>query len=64
MDSYLEDILQQRHAAQLYRVRHPHHGAQTPILHLEQGDYLAFCSNDYLGLASHPLLKTTVQQAV
>lgn len=64
MDSYLEDILQQRRAAQLYRVRHAHHGAQTPILHLEQGDYLAFCSNDYLGLASHPQLKTTIQQAV
>ena len=64
MQDFLQTLLQQRQRAALYRTRQIHCGPQTPILWIEDQPYLAFCSNDYLGLANHPRLIKTLQQAV
>ncbi len=62
MNSFLRSFLQNRQQAALYRTRQPHDNPQTPILLINGQPYLAFCSNDYLGLANHPRLKTAWQQ--
>jgi 8-amino-7-oxononanoate synthase len=63
MQVFLQTLLQQRQQTDLYRTRQIRQGPQTPILWIENRPYLAFCSNDYLGLANHPRLITTLQQA-
>lgn len=55
--------LQKRRVDDLYRSRTSHTGPQTPQLKLGGQAYLAFCSNDYLGLANHPLLISAAQKA-
>jgi 8-amino-7-oxononanoate synthase len=62
MYAYLQSLLKQRQQAALYRSRQTHNSPQTPILQIDGQNYLAFSSNDYLGLASHPQLKTALQQ--
>ncbi len=52
METYLKNLLKQQQQADLYRIRKIH-----------GKNFLAFCSNDYLGLANHPSLKATWQQA-
>jgi len=64
MYANLESLLKQRQQAALYRSRKTHNSSQTPILQIDGQNYLAFCSNDYLGLASHPRLKSALQQGV
>ncbi|WP_353571726.1 8-amino-7-oxononanoate synthase [Candidatus Albibeggiatoa sp. nov. BB20] len=64
MQSYLKQQLLQRQQNALYRTRKTHDSAQTTQLLIDGKAYLNFCSNDYLGLASHSELKTTLQQAV
>lgn len=46
--------LEQRQEAGLYRVRRQMSGPHQPVLTADGESVLAFCSNDYLGLASHP----------
>ena len=55
--------LKQRQFDHLYRSRISHTGAQTPELKLGGQTLLAFCSNDYLGLANHPQLISMAQKA-
>jgi len=50
----LQARLQEREMAQLYRRRRVLEGPQAPLLQVEGRELLAFCSNDYLGLANHP----------
>ncbi len=52
MQTHLKNILKQHQQADLYRTRKIH-----------EKTFLDFCSNDYLGLANHPRLKATWQQA-
>lgn len=52
--------IEARKAAGLYRVRRLVSGPQQPRLSADGEPVLAFCSNDYLGLANHPLLCDTV----
>ncbi len=53
--------LQQRHTAQLYRSRRVVEGPQQPELLVDGRCMLAFCSNDYLGLANHPQVIKALQ---
>lgn len=50
----LAAILQRRRADNLYRARRVVDGPQGPRVRIDGRDCLAFCSNDYLGLANHP----------
>lgn len=54
MDQALLPGLAERRAQRLYRSRRVIEGAQGPELTVDGERYLAFCSNDYLGLANHP----------
>ena len=56
MQAWLEQQLAERRAAHLYRSRRELQSAQTPELQMNGQSFLAFCSNDYLGLANHPLV--------
>ena len=55
--------LNQRRLDHLYRNRLLHRGPQTPELNINGQALLAFCSNDYLGLANHPQLTSDAQKA-
>ncbi|MDA7089023.1 8-amino-7-oxononanoate synthase [Pseudomonas sp. SA3-5] len=46
--------LAERHAANLYRQRPLLDSPQGPLVRVDGRELLAFCSNDYLGLANHP----------
>lgn len=60
----LEGRLLQRQQQALYRHRMVLDSPQAPELIVNGRQYLAFCSNDYLGLANHPDIKFSAQQAV
>jgi 8-amino-7-oxononanoate synthase len=59
----LQAELDQRAPEGLLRKRRLVDGPQQPLLHVDGTDMLSFCSNDYLGLASHPTLIAAMQQA-
>ena len=46
--------LAERRAANLYRQRPLLESPQGPLVQVDGRELLAFCSNDYLGLANHP----------
>lgn len=50
----LSSRLAELRARHLYRARRVVDGPQGPVLTLDGREYLAFGSNDYLGLANHP----------
>lgn len=52
----LAESLQQRRDSDLYRQTFEVGSSQGPELLVEGQTLLAFCSNDYLGLASHPVV--------
>lgn len=52
----IRNQLAQLQEQQLLRTRRIVSGPQGPILTIDGKQYLAFCSNDYLGLANHPAL--------
>lgn len=54
LDQILAPQLAERRAAHLYRTRKTLQSPQTPDVVVDGKKYLAFCSNDYLGLANHP----------
>jgi 8-amino-7-oxononanoate synthase len=62
-DSILLPALQQRLAEQRYRRRRTLQTAQTPLQRLDGRERVAFCSNDYLGLATHPQVVAAFQKA-
>jgi 8-amino-7-oxononanoate synthase len=63
LDNVLSIALAERRAAKLYRVRRVLESPQTPQVVVDGKQYLAFCSNDYLGLANHPAVITAFQHA-
>ena len=62
-DDELNLVLQQRLADQRYRQRHCLASPQDTHVVVGGERYLAFCSNDYLGLANHPQVVACFQQA-
>ena len=55
--------LEERKLASLYRQRRVLESPQEPEVKVDGKSYLAFCSNDYLGLANHPLIIQAFKQA-
>ncbi len=58
----LQSRLAERRAAHLYRQRPLLETPQRPDVRVDGEALLAFCSNDYLGLASHPEVVRAMQQ--
>jgi 8-amino-7-oxononanoate synthase len=58
----LQRELDERAAQGLLRKRRTLDTPQSPHIVVDGKPYLAFCSNDYLGLASHPQLIAALQQ--
>ncbi len=54
LDDQLENYLQTQRQENLYRLRSVRQNHQTAFIHIDNQEYLNFCSNDYLGLANHP----------
>ena len=63
LDQTLAPALAERRAAHLYRTRKLLQSPQTPQVTVDGKNYLAFCSNDYLGLADHPDVIAALQNA-
>ena len=67
VDNSLEHILapalSERRTAHRYRHRRVLETPQLPELVVDGKSYLAFCSNDYLGLANHPAVIKSLQSA-
>ena len=63
LDQILAPALAERRAAHLYRNRKLLQSPQAPEVCVDGKKYLAFCSNDYLGLASHPDVISALQKA-
>lgn len=61
--SQLASELAERKAADLYRQRPLLESPQQPEATLNGESFLAFCSNDYLGLANHPDIIASFKQA-
>ncbi len=59
----LRQQLQERQQAHQYRRRRIMSTPQGLKVRIDGREYLNFCSNDYLGLANHPELKKSFQQA-
>ena len=55
--------LAKRRADNLFRRRITLTSAQGPRIATDEGSYLSFCSNDYLGLAGDPRLIHALQEA-
>ncbi len=62
MFSALQRDLDERAAQGLLRSRRTLHSPQSAHIVVDGKPYLSFCSNDYLGLASHPRLSAALQQ--
>ncbi len=63
LDHTLAPALVERRAAHLYRTRKLLQSPQTPEVIVDGKKYIAFCSNDYLGLANHPDVIASLQKA-
>ena len=59
----LDQALLERQSNLLFRLRHVIDSPQGPEVILNGKHCLAFCSNDYLGLANHPLVVKCFQRA-
>lgn len=63
LDQVLAPALAERRAAHLYRTRKLLQSPQIPQVVVDGKNYLAFCSNDYLGLANHPDVIAALQKS-
>ena len=58
----LSRLIDDKKASGLYRQRETLESAQGTLISIDGKEYLSFCSNDYLGLASDPELIAALQQ--
>lgn len=58
----LAAALSARKHENLYRSRQALEGPQAVVVRVDGRDYLSFCSNDYLGLASHPQVTAALKE--
>ena len=63
LEHILAPALSERRTAHRYRHRRVLETPQLPELVVDGKSYLAFCSNDYLGLANHPAVIKSLQSA-
>ncbi len=63
LDQTLAPALAERKAANLYRTRRLLNSPQMPQVNIDGKNYIAFCSNDYLGLANHPDVMSAFKNA-
>ena len=63
LDQILQARLQQQRALNLYRSRKTVQSPQATCIQVDGKELLNFCSNDYLGLASHPDVTARLKQA-
>lgn len=63
LDQLLQPALDERRAQHLYRTRRLVESASAPRIIVDGKPCLAFCSNDYLGLANHPDVIAALQRA-
>jgi 8-amino-7-oxononanoate synthase len=61
---YISDELRNLKESGLYRKLNVVENAQGPHVEIKGKTYLSFCSNNYLGLANHPLVIKAVKDAV
>lgn len=59
----IKAFLGERYQQHLYRSPRISESAQQPLMQIDGKEYLTFCSNDYLGLANHPILIKAFQKA-
>lgn len=64
IDFQLQQQLEQRQAAALYRQRRTVSSPQDVEVEIDGGRYLSFSSNDYLGLANHPEIVDAFHQGL
>ncbi|MDO3386745.1 8-amino-7-oxononanoate synthase [Gilvimarinus sp. SDUM040013] len=63
-EQHLAAVLDERRALSRYRVRPRIDSPQGPELTVDGVPYLAFCSNDYLGLANHPDVALAMREGI
>jgi len=61
--SWIKAAIAERKQQSLFRKTVVMESAQSPSVRVDDSDYLAFCSNDYLGLANHPDLVKALHQS-
>ena len=64
LDAVLCPALETRKEECLYRNRRIVEGPQGPYINLDDRRVLAFCSNDYLGLAGNPVIAEAAREAL
>lgn len=64
LPNWINESLAERQQADLIRKTVVLDQAQTAHAQIDGKPYIAFCSNDYLGLANHALLKKSLKKAV
>ena len=62
LDQRLKPQLEAREEAHLYRRRRTLESAQSPSVKVDGREYLAFCSNDYLGLSADQRIAAAMRQ--
>lgn len=64
LDQEIETFLTTREQEGLLRKLHPFSSRKKGVIYFQDKEYLDFSSNDYLGLAGHPLLTGAAQRAL